>query len=159
VALSGVLGEHLAARGDFEPLGDGLLGFDSLRTTHKLDLFDRTKERRAYGGWPSGSSGILIILKPMTDLLRFSPLLPGDFPRQAVGQLPTWPVKLTVSVVVGKVVDELPELVLGFHGVPPLMVVLVSPNNPGLVVTASPSLWPLGSLKVVLVWPRDRAWW
>ena len=53
VALSGVLGEHLAARGDFEPLGDGLLGFDSLRTTHKLDLFDETKEQGAYGGWPS----------------------------------------------------------------------------------------------------------
>ena len=35
VTLAGMLRNHLAARGDLEPLGDGLLGLDTLRTTHK----------------------------------------------------------------------------------------------------------------------------
>ena len=102
-----------------------------------------------------GSSGILIILKPMTDLLRFLLLSPCDFPlerllrnHRTISDAASRPYRLLVE---GNVVEGLLEVVLGFHGVPPLIIVLVSPRRPGLVVTASPSRWPLGSLKVVLV--------
>lgn len=111
-----------------------------------------------------GSSGFLTILKTRADLLGFSPLSHRFFLPTPV--LPTrdrycqhhantnyphplhHPHRLLVE---GNVVVDFPEVVLGLQGVPPLITVLVSPSKLGLVVTASPRVRPLGSLKRVLV--------
>lgn len=122
-----------------------------------------------------GSSGFLTILKARADLLGFSPLshrffLPTPvlptrdrYCQHHANTMPT-PIILTPCIILtacwwkahrllveGNVVVDFPEVVPGLQGVPPLIIVLVSPSKLGLVVTASPRVRPLGSWKRVLV--------
>src|SRR3954469_4427259 len=58
MALARARAHDLAAGGDFEPLGSGFLGLDTLRTTHKDKLVSSKKDAQ-YRGQPSSKQGVI----------------------------------------------------------------------------------------------------